>query len=245
MLPLRVFSSNSFSAVMRRYCISPAVTALAKVSLGHGLVKKRNMEPSFTALMALSISAYPVSAIRTVSGDEVRTLARNCTPSIPGMRKSEITTAKGPRCATAVSPSTAPTAVSIENSLCRRRLYPSSTAGSSSTNRIFSLMFFLRAQIHLFTGLFPKRLMSFQSHASEIGLIHHRRTKKRRGSDLRVVKAGSMHRQNRGEPSHRNVGRSMMPGHRLHNGMRQSPNTQQVTAYLGMAAPEHFTFRRP
>ena len=37
----------------------------------------------------------------------------------------------------------------------------------------------------------------------------------------------------------------MMPGHRLHNGMRQSPNTQQVTAYLGMAAPEHFTFRRP
>ncbi len=122
MLFLKVFSSSSFSAVTSRYCSIDEAIAFARRWAGQGLVRNLKIFPSFTALMAESRSALPVSMTRTVFGHIERILPRNSIPSIPGMRKSETTTANGPRSEMIFSPSAALCAVSILNCLrnCRR-----------------------------------------------------------------------------------------------------------------------------
>jgi hypothetical protein len=93
MLPLSVFCSSSRSPVTRRNCAMPAVSAAARSSGAHGLVRKRKMRPSLMAASAVSSSECPVSMIRTVSGDTRCASARKRTPSSPGMRRSDTTTA--------------------------------------------------------------------------------------------------------------------------------------------------------
>jgi len=54
------------------------------------------MLPWLIAAMAVSVSAFPVNMMRTVSGAVLFTRRSNSIPSIPGIRMSEITTAYGP-----------------------------------------------------------------------------------------------------------------------------------------------------
>ncbi len=54
------------------------------------------MWPWFTASTLVCRSALPVSIMRTVSGDCLRTSLSSSMPFMPGMRISEMTTAKGP-----------------------------------------------------------------------------------------------------------------------------------------------------
>ncbi|EKD38050.1 MAG: hypothetical protein ACD_75C00883G0001 [uncultured bacterium] len=68
MLPIRVLSSSSFSAVTRRYCLCARAIAITRVGVGHGLFRKRKICPLLTASIAVSWSAFPVSISRMVSG---------------------------------------------------------------------------------------------------------------------------------------------------------------------------------
>jgi hypothetical protein len=91
--PLSVFSRRMRSPVTRRYCSIPAFSEPTRVSGGQGLVRKRKIQPRFTASMAASRFAWPVIRMRTVLGATSRTRARNRIPSIRGMCMSDTTTA--------------------------------------------------------------------------------------------------------------------------------------------------------
>jgi len=92
-LPRSVPSKSSRSAMISRYCSTAASRADFRASVSQGLVRKRKMLPSLTAAMAAVSSAKPVSMTRTVSGFSSRTLARTMMPSMPGIRRSDTTTA--------------------------------------------------------------------------------------------------------------------------------------------------------
>ncbi len=140
MLPLKVLLSSSFSAVTSRYCASASSTTLPRTSSEHGLVRNRKMLPSLTTLMAPSRSALPVSMMRTVSGARSLTSDKNRMPSMRGICRSDTTTANGPRAAIFSSAASPPSAVSIWNLRRKFRSHDASKFGSSSTNRIFSVI---------------------------------------------------------------------------------------------------------
>jgi hypothetical protein len=103
MLLRRVLSSSSRSAVTSRYCSNADSSVRVSISGGQGLLRNWNILPSFTAEIAALRSASPVSITRTVSGVVCRTRVRNSIPSIPGIRRSETITAKGPSSAIAAT----------------------------------------------------------------------------------------------------------------------------------------------
>jgi hypothetical protein len=89
--------------------------------LGQGLVRKLKTLPALTAATAAVTSAYPVSMMRTVSGRFSLAFSRKATPSMPGMRKSETTTANRRPSPSMSSPSAGPGAVSARYFLRKMR----------------------------------------------------------------------------------------------------------------------------
>ena len=77
-------------------------------SVSQGFIRKRKMWPSFTAATVESMSAWPESTMRTVSGAISFTRARKRAPFISGMRMSETTTANGPFDSISARPAAAP-----------------------------------------------------------------------------------------------------------------------------------------
>ena len=105
----------------------PLLIDWTSFSVSQGFIRNRNIWPSFTAATVESMSAWPESTMRTVSGAISLTRARNRAPFISGMRMSETTTANGPFDSIIARPAAAPFAVSTSSRLRNWRRMPSST----------------------------------------------------------------------------------------------------------------------
>ncbi|NCB16549.1 MAG: hypothetical protein EOM65_10260 [Synergistales bacterium] len=93
MMPRRAPLRKARSAAAWTWAAAAAVSASSSSSSGQGLSRKRNTSPVLTAAMAARRSAWPVSMMRMVSGAARRSRPSKDTPSRPGMRRSETTTA--------------------------------------------------------------------------------------------------------------------------------------------------------
>src|SRR5580658_742058 len=235
MLPARVCSSNSRSAVINRCCSSAATRAPSSTCGAQGLVRKRKMLPSLIASIAVCRSALPVSIMRIASGANSRTLRRVWMPSIPPIRMSQSTTAgislPSPRRTTASSPLVA---VFIVNRSRNWRRIAARRLGSSSMMRIASFMRRLLGRGS------PRLRFDGQPEATGIGSVQDgaRRRRVREQRKGRTEGAGQMHVGERAARLIPAVGRMQLVEDGLDHHLRKAPEPEQIGPDLGMAGAE-------
>jgi hypothetical protein len=189
MLPCKVCSRRTRSAVISRCCSTAALRLSAINVVGHGLVRKRKMEPLLMAATAWSRSPVPVNRIRTVSGAISQAWPSSLTPSIPDIRRSETITAKVSPFRSRSRASAPQTAVEIRKGHLRR-LRPGLQGGPVRHPRIGCADEHFPRNWSWFCGRFrdspPGADFGLHTHSPQVCLIIGRQFAKRRAGCGRI-----------------------------------------------------------